>query len=178
MTTIIRAFVVASVVSTTIVVDALLVTPSTPLPPPAAVVVMASTRTQKEYQTDNRMLSLNVHNWVSKTMRCTGNVIQDVLSVPPASAAEQPQAPPLTKQEISMLREAFAAFYGTNRDPPRALELLSEVIDAWQRQPPDERAGLYRVRADCYMAVSKPLEAIQDYSTAINLLQQRKSFVD
>jgi hypothetical protein len=38
-----------------------------------------------------------------------------------------------------------------DRDLPRAEELLNQVIDAWQRQAPDEKAGLYRVRADCYV---------------------------
>jgi hypothetical protein len=28
---------------------------------------------------------------------------------------------------------------------------LNQVVDAWERQAPDERAALYRVRGDCYM---------------------------
>ncbi|KAG7351712.1 tetratricopeptide repeat protein [Nitzschia inconspicua] len=98
------------------------------------------------------------------------------LWIPPANAAETAttavSAPP-TKQEIALLREAFAAFYGTtDRDPSKALDLLSQAIEAWQRQPADELAGLYRVRGDCYMALERPNDAIVDYGQAISLLQQ------
>ena len=75
--------------------------------------------------------------------------LQETVGVPPANAATS--AGPPTKEEISLLREAFAAFYGANRDAVAAESLLSQTLEAWQRQPPDERAGLYRVRGDCYM---------------------------
>jgi hypothetical protein len=87
----------------------------------------------------------------------------------PAFAAETP-APP-TNAEIEMLRNAFAAFYGANRDAQAAEPLLTKAIQAWELQPNDEKAGLYRVRGDCFMVLLKPQEAIRDYTTAINLLQ-------
>lgn len=76
--------------------------------------------------------------------------LQDNIGVPPAVAASStPSAP--TREEITLLRQAFATFYGTDRDPVAAEPLLTKTIEAWQRQPPDESAGLYRVRGDCYM---------------------------
>jgi hypothetical protein len=100
--------------------------------------------------------------------------------VEPANAAETTMpasvvaaVSPPTKQEVALLREAFSAFYGTNdRNPTKALDLLNQVVDAWQKQPADERAGLYRVRGDCYMALERPNDAITDYGIAIDLLQQ------
>lgn len=78
--------------------------------------------------------------------------LQETLLVPPAFAAEpKVAASPPSNEEVKLLREAFAAFYSVDRDLPRAEELLNQVIDAWQRQAPDEKAGLYRVRADCYV---------------------------
>eukprot|EP00980_Cylindrotheca_fusiformis_P005843 scaffold1228_cov119-Cylindrotheca_fusiformis.AAC.10 len=88
----------------------------------------------------------------------------------PANAAESIAAPP-SNEEIQTLRNAFAAFYGANRDAQAAEPLLTKSIQAWERQAPDERAGLYRVRGDCYMVLLKPLVAVQDYTTAIRLLQ-------
>ena len=75
--------------------------------------------------------------------------MQENVLIPPANAADS--AAPPSKAEIKLLREAFAAFYGVERDSPLAEKLLSEAIEAWQRQPADERAGLYRVRGDVYM---------------------------
>lgn len=68
--------------------------------------------------------------------------------LPTALAAE---AGPPTQDEIKLLREAFATFFGVDRDLEKSEKLLTKVIEAWQRQPPDEKAGLYRVRGDCYM---------------------------
>ena len=53
--------------------------------------------------------------------------------VPSAFAAD---AGPPTQEEIKLLREAFATFYGVDRDLQASETLLSKVIDAWQRQPP------------------------------------------
>ena len=89
--------------------------------------------------------------------------------VPPANAAEA-SGPP-TKNEILTLQKAFAAFYGTQRDPEAALPLLDESVKAFERQPADERAGLYRVRGDCKMALKDPVAAVEDYSMAIDLLK-------
>ena len=78
---------------------------------------------------------------------------------------------PPTKDEIQILQDAFGAFYGAPRDPTTALPLLDQAITAFARQAPEERAGLYRVRADCYMAVQQPTQAMADYTAAIALLQ-------
>lgn len=69
--------------------------------------------------------------------------------VPIANAAETAEPP--SQEEIKLLREAFATFYGLDRDLVKSEKLLTQVVDAWQRQAPDEKAGLYRVRGDCYM---------------------------
>ena len=53
-----------------------------------------------------------------------------------------------------------------------AIDLLSQVILVWKDQPTDERAALYRVRADAFMNQLQPLEAQQDYTRAIQLLTQ------
>ena len=63
--------------------------------------------------------------------------------------------PPPSKEDIQLLRAAFAEFYGLNRDLPKSEQLLNQAIDRWQNQPADERAGLYRVRGDCYMAAAE-----------------------
>jgi tetratricopeptide (TPR) repeat protein len=95
---------------------------------------------------------------------------QNNLGVPPASAAETNAPAPPTNAEVALLRNAFAAFYGAPRDAEGAEKLLSEAIEAWQRQSADEQAGLYRVRGDCYVALLRPLDAIADYSKALALL--------
>lgn len=68
--------------------------------------------------------------------------------IPSANAATTAAAPP-TAGEVKLLRDAFGALYG-ERNPTKAEELLSQAIKAWERQTPDERAGLYRVRGDCF----------------------------
>ena len=73
--------------------------------------------------------------------------------VPSAYAAGKTEAlaqpKPPTADEVKVLRDAFEALYG-ERNPIKAEVLLSQAIKAWERQPPDEQAGLYRVRGDCY----------------------------
>ena len=44
-------------------------------------------------------------------------------------------------------------------------------LQAWSRQPPDERAALYRVRGDVEMDLKLPEKAAEDYGTAITLLE-------
>mmetsp|Transcript_22484 Transcript_22484/g.47568 ORF Transcript_22484/g.47568 Transcript_22484/m.47568 type:complete len:446 (-) Transcript_22484:650-1987(-) len=105
----------------------------------------------------------HIYDWATRQGQTVGEFL-----VPPAFAAEA-SGPP-TKNEILTLQKAFAAFYGTQRDPQAALPLLDESIQAFQRQPADERAGLYRVRGDCKMALKNPTAAIEDYTTAIELL--------
>lgn len=97
------------------------------------------------------------------------SAIQEWLAVPPAFAAET--AAPPSQKEIDLLREAMASFYGVDRDLEMSEQLLTEAINAWQRQPPDEKAALYRVRGDCFMAELKPQEAEKDYTTTIDLLE-------
>lgn len=55
-----------------------------------------------------------------------------------------------TNTEIKLLRSALDAVYG-EKDPAKALPLLSDAISAWETKAPDERAALYRVRGDCYL---------------------------
>jgi len=90
--------------------------------------------------------------------------------VPPAYAADTVVKPP-TNEEVTLLRDALASFYGQPRDSPRALELLNQAVDAWQRQAPDERAALYRVRGDVYLDLKQPLDAVRDFTTTIGLLE-------
>jgi tetratricopeptide (TPR) repeat protein len=108
--------------------------------------------------------------------------IQDTITVPPVLASEtlptSDQPLPPTKEQIALLRQAFAAFYGTARDYALAEQLLTQAVDAWQKQPPDEQAGLYRVRGDCQMALLQPSKAIEDYTKALELLQRSKSTAD
>ena len=79
------------------------------------------------------------------------NGIQNFLLPPPAFAADiNMNTKPPTNDEIKLLREALGALYG-ERNPEKAMELLTKAIAVWERQPPDERAALFRVRGDCYM---------------------------
>ena len=86
-------------------------------------------------------------------------------------AASPAAATPPTAEEISLLREALAAFYGQPRDSNLALAKLDEALVAWQRQPPDERAALYRVRGDVHLDLKLPRKAAEDYATTITLLE-------
>jgi len=88
--------------------------------------------------------------------------------VPPAFAADKVKPP--TNDEIKLLREALGAIYG-ERNPEKAVELLTKALVSWERQPPDERAALYRVRGDCYMELLDAEAAEKDYTTTINLLE-------
>jgi hypothetical protein len=81
----------------------------------------------------------------------TRGMRQFLMPVLPAEAAETTTAvAPPTNDEIKLLREALGAIYG-ERNPEKAKDLLTRAISAWERQPPDERAALYRVRGDCFM---------------------------
>ena len=80
-------------------------------------------------------------------------------------------ASPPSKSDILLLRQAFAEFYGVDRNLETSEKLLSQVIDQWQGQPGDEVAGLYRVRGDCYTLLGDARKAIADYAQAIQLLQ-------
>ncbi|GKZ00911.1 hypothetical protein MPSEU_001042600 [Mayamaea pseudoterrestris] len=86
-------------------------------------------------------------------------------------AASTPASPP-SKDDVILLRQAFAEFYGVDRDLAKSEQLLSDAIGRWQNQPPDELAGLYRVRGDCYMLQADALKAASDYDQAVKLLQE------
>ena len=88
-----------------------------------------------------------------------------IIAASPATAA------PPTGDEIALLREALAAFYGQPRDSNLALAKLDEALVAWQRQPPDERAALHRVRGDVHLDLKLPRKAAEDYATTITLLE-------
>ena len=94
-------------------------------------------------------LNSNVQAWLSLSMPLSSSSLPST-TILVASESTEIQQPP-TKEEIKLLRQAFAVFYGVDRDLTQAEQLLSEAIQVWQRQPPDELAGLYRVRGDCYM---------------------------
>jgi len=88
------------------------------------------------------------------------------------ASSKQPDRPP-TKEEITLLQNAFASFYGSERDVPRAYELLSQCINVWEAtcQGGDEIAGLYRVRGDVDMELFHPKDAEADYAKAIEYLE-------
>uniref|UniRef100_A0A7S2UHS8 Uncharacterized protein n=1 Tax=Attheya septentrionalis TaxID=420275 RepID=A0A7S2UHS8_9STRA len=87
--------------------------------------------------------------------------------VPVAEAAENVKPP--TDAEIKLLQSGLGALYG-ERNPAKAEPILSEAIVAWERQPPDEKAALYRVRGDCQMELARAEEAVKDYTITIDLL--------
>jgi len=76
-----------------------------------------------------------------------------------------------SNSEVQLLRQAFGEFYGVNQDLVKSEQLLSKVIEVWERRPADERAGLYRVRGDCYSALGDAPKAIADYDKAVELLR-------
>lgn len=117
-----------------------------------------------QQQTSKNGINLSHKTTGSSPMLLQG--IQEWL-VPPANAATAPKPP--TDSEIKLLRSAFEALYGV-RDAEKAETLLTQAITAWERQPPDERAALYRVRGDCYTALLNADLAVQDYTTTIDLL--------
>ncbi|KAL9179166.1 hypothetical protein ACHAXT_008456 [Thalassiosira profunda] len=86
--------------------------------------------------------------------------------------ASTPERPP-SKEEVALLQQAFAAFYGAERDVPEAYKLLSECIKLWEAtgQGGDEIAGLYRVRGDVNMELYQPNAAEADYGRAITYLE-------
>jgi tetratricopeptide (TPR) repeat protein len=75
-----------------------------------------------------------------------------------------------SEEDVILLRSALAEFYGRNRDIIKAEKLLTDAIARWEEQPSDERAGLYRVRGDCYMLLGDATKALEDYGEVIKLL--------
>jgi len=91
--------------------------------------------------------------------------------LPPANAATTTEAAkPPTDSEVKLLRDSLGALYG-ERNPEKAEGLLTQAIDAWERQAPDEKAALYRVRGDCYMQLLRAEDAVKDYTTTIDFLK-------
>jgi tetratricopeptide (TPR) repeat protein len=87
-------------------------------------------------------------------------------------ASAKPEPP--SASDISKLQRAVAQFYGVDRDLVTSEQLLTEVIEIWKDQPLDEQAGLYRVRADCYMLLGQPEKALEDYNKAITFLETKE----
>ena len=141
-----------------------------PLPPPMETSHSVQIMQNQYRQLEPTTMSDHITDWVFRQ----GQVMNEWIGVPPAFAAEGDTGPP-TKEEILTLQKAFAAFYGAQRDPEAALPLLDESVQNFERQPPDERAGLYRVRGDCKMALKNPAGAIEDYTTAVDLLRLPES---
>eukprot|EP00548_Thalassiothrix_antarctica_P004467 CAMPEP_0194132580 /NCGR_PEP_ID=MMETSP0152-20130528/3013_1 /TAXON_ID=1049557 /ORGANISM="Thalassiothrix antarctica, Strain L6-D1" /LENGTH=427 /DNA_ID=CAMNT_0038827679 /DNA_START=80 /DNA_END=1363 /DNA_ORIENTATION=- len=86
--------------------------------------------------------------------------------VEPAQAATPP-----SQKNIELLQQAMGTFYNQPPNYAKAQELLTQTIDIWEDQPVDELAALYRIRADCQMALLSPNQAREDYTKAIQLLQ-------
>jgi tetratricopeptide (TPR) repeat protein len=130
-----------------------------------------------KHQEDLLKLHLNQENQITKGIQNfilpPANAANDLSNSVSKSASSMTtpslSSPPPTEIEIKLLREALGAFYG-ERNMEKAQELLTKAINAWERQPPDELAALYRVRGDVYMELLNPKDAVQDYSQAIDLL--------
>ena len=121
-------------------------------PSPPSVMENVVTTNQKHINDIpvNSMMMTHIREWI----------------VPSANAIEPP-----SEKDIDLLQQAMAAYYNQDRNFDKAETLLSQSIQAWQSQPVDELAGLYRVRADCYMSLLKPEDAIKDFTSAIKLLE-------
>lgn len=93
--------------------------------------------------TDNMSpLQNHIANWIASTsMESSSNFLSISAERPPSN------------DEIKLLQNAFAAFYGADKDTSKAVDLLTKTIDVWEgtKQGGDEIAGLYRVRGDAYM---------------------------
>jgi hypothetical protein len=106
----------------------------------------------------------------------TGSSSTSTTFLAAAAAATVPPPPqPPSEQDVALLRQAFAQFYGAalSRDLVVSDRLLTQTIDRWEftKQPADERAGLYRVRGDCRMLAAQAVDAAADYNRAVQLLQ-------
>jgi len=128
-------------------------------PPATLSDVLVGSDSSPAFSSHGRDLAVGVRNWL----------------VPPANAATTTAAAasaakPPTPDEVKLLQSAFAVFYG-ERDAAKAEELLTRAISAWERQAPDERAALYRVRGDCYLKLRRGEEAVLDYDTTVRLLE-------
>lgn len=168
--------VLAALVHWPVVVDAW----TSPIPPAVAIPHperdLVSNRYNQQDSSSTETIADHVRDWVLRE----GRLANEWIGVPPAAAADDEvvvaaATGPPTKDEVLTLQKAFSAFYGAQRDAKTALALLDESVKNFERQPPDERAGLYRVRGDCKMALKNPAEAIEDYASAIDLLKLPES---
>ena len=89
--------------------------------------------------------------------------------------SSSPDRPP-TVNEVSQLQEALLLFYGTNPNLSLSYELLSQCILTWEttHQSTNEIASLYRIRGDINMGLVQFTLAENDYSKAIQYLQQQQ----
>ena len=121
------------------------------------------------YHSSENQLTKGIQNFIIPPANAASDVTTSVSKTSSISTSTTKPPSPPTETEIKLLREALGAFYG-ERNMDKAQELLSKAIVAWERQPPDERAALYRVRGDVYMELLHPKDAVQDYTQAIDLL--------
>ena len=98
-----------------------------------------------KYNTESKVLFDETYT----TTRYTERMIHGIQNFLIAPANAQDNLPP-TNTEIKLLRSDLDAVYG-DKNPIKALPLLSNVINLWESKAPDERAALYRVRGDCLL---------------------------
>jgi len=94
------------------------------------------------------------------------------------------EPPPPSDSDVRLLRDAMSTFY--NGDYQKSESLLDRALEVWTttstppekdgsssliRRPVDEVAALYRVRADCRLALSDARGAIEDYGETVRLLR-------
>ena len=119
------------------------------------------------------VLSRNSHEATSTMAAVPMTPLQQGISVWLSSSTSNEEGNtyvPPSDTDVLLLRQAFAEFYSSQPDLVKSEQLLSKVIGIWETQPDDERAGLYRVRGDCYTALGDATKAIADYDKAVQLL--------
>lgn len=133
---------------------------------PAEVVTTTSTETQNPSSSlqveTSSIISQSASAWLAKSDSDPQGHRIDAPSLF-VTSAEEP-----SNQDIQLLRQAFSEYYA--REYVKAVPLLDSVIDKWSNQPDDERAGLYRVRADCFMGLANAKSAYNDYDQSLKLL--------
>ena len=97
--------------------------------------------------------STNFASWTPQSL--VSNSISNIFLASSSLQSQEPDRAP-TNGEVTQLQNAFASFYGAERNVPQAYESLTECIAIWEKthQGGDEIAGLYRVRADVNMVSS------------------------
>ena len=94
--------------------------------------------------------STNFASWTPQSLVSSSN--SNTFLASSSLQSQEPDRAP-TNGEVTQLQNAFASFYGAERNVPQAYESLTECIAIWEKthQGGDEIAGLYRVRADVNM---------------------------